>query len=60
MDISNVFNVEDLILYLGHYVDENETQVVVRLPTTPNIKEEIKDVLDDQIVSTRGSDLVGT
>lgn len=39
---------EHLILYFGH-----EAQAVIWLPPTPNLKEEIEDVLDDQIVSTR-------
>lgn len=52
--ISNLFNVEDLTLYPGHYVDEHEDQAVARLPPAPNLKEEIEDVLDGQLVLTRG------
>lgn len=40
-------------MYTGYYVDKNEAQAMARLPLTPNINEEIEDVLGDQIVSTR-------
>lgn len=53
MGISNVFNVEDLTLYLGHSDLDDEDQVVVCLLPAPHTKEDIDDVLDDQIVSTR-------
>lgn len=54
MGISNVFNVEDLTMYPGHYDHEDEDQAIVRLPPAPHTKEDIDDVLDDQIVLTRG------
>lgn len=54
-NVSPTFNVEDLILYLyhGHYVDESYEEQVMRLPPMQKIREEIKDVLGNQIVFTR-------
>ena len=56
MGISSVFNVEDLKMYPRHFDHEDEDQVVVCLPPTPHTKEDIDDVLDDQIVLTRGGE----
>lgn len=54
-NVSPTFNVEDLILYLyhGHYVDESYEEQVMRLPPMQKIREEIEDVLGNQIVFTR-------
>lgn len=54
MGFSNVFNVEDLTMYLGHSDHEDKDQAVVHLPLAPHTKEDVDDVLDDQIVLTRG------
>ena len=54
MGISNILNIEDLTLC------SNPEDVITNggpnapLPLTPRLKEEIKDVSDHQIVSTRG------
>ena len=54
MGISNIVNFEDLTLC------SNTEDVITnggpnaRLPPTPRLKEEIEDVIDHQIVSTRG------
>ena len=54
MGISNILNIEDLTLC------SNPEDVITNggpnapLPLTPRLKEEIKDVIDHQIVSTRG------
>ena len=53
MNISSTFNVEDLTIYHGHYQDESFEEQDIRLPTVPIPREEIKDVYDDQIVSTK-------
>ncbi|KAK4847077.1 hypothetical protein QYF36_025338 [Acer negundo] len=56
MGISNIFNIEDLNLYYGHedVVASNEQNA--RLPPTSRLKEEIEDVTDHQIVSTKEGD----
>ena len=53
MEISNVFNVEDLTMY--HYNDDVEyaDATTIHLPPAPRLKEEIKDIVDHQVVSTR-------
>ena len=54
MGISNIFNIEDLTLC------SNPEDVITnggpnaRLPPAPRLKEEIEDVIDHQIVSTKG------
>ena len=50
MDISNIFNVEDLTMYHGHDNDES-ADATVQLPQAPRLKEEIEDIVD-QVVST--------
>jgi len=53
MGISNVFNVEDLTIY--HYNDDVKSAdaTTVHLPPTLRLKEEIEDIVDHQVVSTR-------
>ncbi|GFY96391.1 hypothetical protein Acr_11g0006970 [Actinidia rufa] len=51
VEISHVFNVEDVTLYPGH--DDNAPDIsVVRLPPSLRLKEEIEDVIDHQLLST--------
>ncbi|XP_035539653.1 uncharacterized protein LOC118344024 [Juglans regia] len=53
LQISPIVNVEDLQLCEGHHVD-NETPVAVpKFPKKTTPKEEIEEILEDQIVSTR-------
>ncbi|KAH7546487.1 hypothetical protein FEM48_Zijuj01G0206100 [Ziziphus jujuba var. spinosa] len=54
MGISNVFNIEDLSSYEGHENDTASGRKAASLPSTFRLKEEIEDVVDHQIVSTRG------
>ncbi|KAH7511695.1 hypothetical protein FEM48_Zijuj12G0007700 [Ziziphus jujuba var. spinosa] len=54
MGISNVFNIEDLSSYEGHENDTARGSKAASLPSTFRLKEEIEDVVDHQIVSTRG------
>ncbi|GKV21557.1 hypothetical protein SLEP1_g31527 [Rubroshorea leprosula] len=52
MGINNIFNIGDLTSYNGH--DDNTSNITsADLPFSPPIKEEIEDVLDHGIVSTR-------
>ncbi|KAH7533414.1 hypothetical protein FEM48_Zijuj04G0128200 [Ziziphus jujuba var. spinosa] len=53
MGISNVFNIEDLSSYEGHENDTARGSKAASLPSTFRLKEEIEDVVDHQIVSTR-------
>ncbi|CAK9155609.1 unnamed protein product [Ilex paraguariensis] len=54
MGISNVFNTENLTLYRA-YDDNTPTDVTVpKLPPDPRVKEETEDIIDHQLVSTRG------
>ena len=54
MDISNIFNIEDLTLCANLEDVITNGGPNAPLPLTPRLKEEIKDVIDHQIVSTRG------
>ncbi|KAH7522525.1 hypothetical protein FEM48_Zijuj07G0147800 [Ziziphus jujuba var. spinosa] len=54
MGISNVFNIEDRSSYEGHENDTARGSKAASLPSTFRLKEEIEDVVDHQIVSTRG------
>ncbi|XP_071909815.1 uncharacterized protein [Coffea arabica] len=54
MGISNVFNIEDLTAYDGHLDDSAGGTSKVALPPPTRLHEAIEDVLDHQIVSTRG------
>ncbi|KAG5557604.1 hypothetical protein RHGRI_007754 [Rhododendron griersonianum] len=53
MGISNVFNIEDLTRYSGHVEDSNRADPVASLPASKRFEDEIEDVADHQIVSTR-------
>ena len=53
MNISSTFYVEDLRIYHGHYQDESFKEQDIQLPLVPAPREEIEDVYDDQIVSTK-------
>ena len=53
MNISSTFNVEDLTIYHGHYHDESSEEQDIRLPIVPAPREEIEDVYDDHLVSTK-------
>ena len=56
LGISSTFNVEDLTLYHGHHIDEGIEEYILSLPPTPPPSNQIVDVLDDQLVSTRRED----
>ena len=51
--VSSTFNVEDLTLYRGHDNDGETEEQTIALPSNLPPVDEIVDVLDDQIVSTR-------
>lgn len=51
--ISPIVNIEDLQLYEGHHVDDEVPVAIPKLPIKTNPKEEIEEILDDQIVPTR-------
>ena len=57
MTISNVFNVADLHLYVGHHSDDRDMEQMLRLPQLkPPTSEVIEDVLDDNYkTSCRGT-----
>ncbi|XXG77014.1 hypothetical protein AAC387_Pa08g1252 [Persea americana] len=50
---SSTFNVEDLTLYRGHDSDGDTEKQTIALPSNLPPIDEIVDVLDDQLVSTR-------
>ncbi|KAL6313106.1 hypothetical protein AAG906_018821 [Vitis piasezkii] len=54
MGISNIFNIEDLTLCSNLEDVITNGGPNARLPPAPRLKEEIEDVIDHQIVSTRG------
>ena len=54
MGISNIFNIEDLTLCSNLEDVITNGGPNARLPLAPRLKEEIEDVIDHQIVSTRG------
>ncbi|WOH12617.1 hypothetical protein DCAR_0832123 [Daucus carota subsp. sativus] len=54
MGISNIFNVEDLTIYHGHS-DPTKSIPPLRLPPASNVRDEIDDIVDTTIVSTRNS-----
>nr|XP_027107408.1 uncharacterized protein LOC113727444 [Coffea arabica] len=54
MGISNVFNIEDLTAYDGHFDDSADRTSKATLPTPTCLCEAMEDVLDHQIVSTTG------
>lgn len=47
------FNVANLTLYCGPDNEEDSEEQAITLPTAPPLENQIIDVLDDQIVSTR-------
>ena len=53
LGISSTFNVEDLTLYRGHHIDEGLEEHILSQPPNPPPADQIVDVLDDQLVSTR-------
>jgi hypothetical protein len=53
LHISPIFNVEDLTLYTGHYEDNTIPDLMLSVPKFVKPQDEIEDILDDQIVSTR-------
>ena len=53
MDINNIFNIEDLTLCSNLEDVITNGGPNARLPLAPRLKEEIEDVIDHQIVSTR-------
>lgn len=53
MGISPIFNVEDLTKYYGHDDDANQDDVTTWLPNFPVAKDDIEDIVDHRIVSTR-------
>ena len=53
MGISNVFNVEDLTMYHYNADVEFAYATAVHLPPAPRLKEEIEDIVNHQVVSTR-------
>ena len=54
MGISNIFNIEELTLCSNPKDVTTNGDPNVHLPPTPHLKEEIEDVIDHQIVSTKG------
>ncbi|RVW44156.1 hypothetical protein CK203_089426 [Vitis vinifera] len=54
MGISNIFNIEELTLCSNPKDVTTNGDPNVHLPPTPRLKEEIEDVIDHQIVSTKG------
>ena len=56
MRISNIFNIENLTLCSNPKDFTTNGGPNAHLPPTPRLKEEIEDVIDYQIVSTRGGD----
>ena len=52
--ISNIFNIKDLALCSNAKDVTTNGDPNVCLPPAPRLKEEIEDVIDHQIVSTRG------
>ena len=54
MGISNIFNIEDHTLCSNPKDFTTNGGPNAHLPLTPHLKEEIEDVIDYQIVSTRG------
>jgi hypothetical protein len=53
LHISPIFNVEDLTAYEGHLDDTVPKSPTIHLPAYTKPKEEIEEILDDQLVSTR-------
>lgn len=53
LHISPVFNVEDLTAYEGHVEEVVLKPTPINLPAHVKPREEIEDILDDQLVSTR-------
>lgn len=53
MGISKIFNSEDLTLYQGHAVGSSNSTAADHLPLTSNVRNEIEDIVDTKIVSTR-------
>ena len=53
MDINNIFNIEDLTLCSNLEDVITNGGPNARLPLAPRLKDEIEDVIDHQIVSTR-------
>lgn len=49
-----MFNIEDLTAYDGHLDESADGTIQVALPPATSLCEVIEDVLDHQIVSTRG------
>lgn len=53
VQFSPIFNVADLISYEGHDGENPRVEVVAFLPLAIRPREVIKEILDDQVVSTR-------
>ncbi|KAL3533206.1 hypothetical protein ACH5RR_006727 [Cinchona calisaya] len=50
----NIFNIEDFTSYAEHQIDLGKKVITVSLPPTTRLCEKAYDVLDHQLVSTRG------
>ena len=55
MNINSTFIVDDLQFIMGIYHDESFEEQDIRLPMIPPLREEIEDVFDDQLLSTKKS-----
>jgi hypothetical protein len=53
LPFSPIFNVEDLTTYVGHFEELASTSPSLRVPDYVKPQDEIEDILEDQIVSTR-------
>jgi hypothetical protein len=53
LHLSPIFNVEDLTAYSGQLDDPTTDPVPINAPISVKPREEIEDILDDQIVFTR-------
>lgn len=52
VQFSHIFNVEDFTAYLGHDPSFRGNTTTVELPKSHRPREDIEDILDDQVVST--------
>lgn len=55
MGISNVFTIEDLTSYSGPLDDSAKEAATVSFPSSARLDNEVYDVLDYQLISTRDS-----
>jgi hypothetical protein len=53
LPFSPIFNVKDFTAYVGHFEEPTSPSPSLRVPNYVKPQDEIEDILEDQIVSTR-------